>query len=110
MQQVSDFVGVPFSSVLQLSEFVLQVMQEKDFSQEQMKKLQLEVTRSKTEQKAALQSQALAYDKRIETLETEVSALQDTRERLQMRVDNLGSPSLVDSLRGLCASSLSLSR
>lgn len=109
VQQVSDFVGVPFSSVLQLSEFVLQVMQEKDFSQEQMKKLQLEVTRSKTEQKAALQSQALAYDKRIETLETEVSALQDTRERLQMRVDNLGSPSLVDSLRGLCASSLSLS-
>lgn len=109
VQQVSDFVGVPFSSALQLSEFVLQVMQEKDFSQEQMKKLQLEVTRSKTEQKAALQSQALAYDKRIETLETEVSALQDTRERLQMRVDNLGSPSLVDSLRGLCASSLSLS-
>ena len=109
VQQVSDFVGVPFSSVLQLSEFVLQVMQEKDFSQEQMKKLQLEVTRSKTEQKAALQSQALAYDKRIETLETEVSALQDTRERLQMRVDNLGSPLLVDSLRGLCASSLSLS-
>lgn len=108
VQQVSDFVGVPFSSALQLSEFVLQVMQEKDFSQEQMKKLQLEVTRSKTEQKAALQSQALAYDKRIETLETEVSALQDTRERLQMRVDNLGSPSLVDSLRGLCASSLSL--
>lgn len=109
VQQVSDFVGVPFSSALQLSEFVLQVMQEKDFSQEQMKKLQLEVTCSKTEQKAALQSQALAYDKRIETLETEVSALQDTRERLQMRVDNLGSPSLVDSLRGLCASSLSLS-
>lgn len=109
VQQVSDFVGVPFSSALQLSEFVLQVMQEKDFSQEQMKRLQLEVTRSKTEQKAALQSQALAYDKRIETLETEVSALQDTRERLQMRVDNLGSPSLVDSLRGLCASSLSLS-
>ena len=109
VQQVSDFVGVPFSSALQLSEFVLQVMQEKDFSQEQMKKLQFEVTRSKTEQKAALQSQALAYDKRIETLETEVSALQDTRERLQMRVDNLGSPSLVDSLRGLCASSLSLS-
>lgn len=109
VQQVSDFVGVPFSSALQLSEFVLQVMQEKDFSQEQMKKLQLEVTRSKTEQKAVLQSQALAYDKRIETLETEVSALQDTRERLQMRVDNLGSPSLVDSLRGLCASSLSLS-
>lgn len=109
VQQVSDFVGVPFSSALQLSEFVLQVMQEKDFSQEQMKKLQLEVTRSKTEQKAALQSQALAYDKRIEMLETEVSALQDTRERLQMRVDNLGSPSLVDSLRGLCASSLSLS-
>lgn len=109
VKQVSDFVGVPFSSALQLSEFVLQVMQEKDFSQEQMKRLQLEVTRSKTEQKAALQSQALAYDKRIETLETEVSALQDTRERLQMRVDNLGSPSLVDSLRGLCASSLSLS-
>ena len=109
VQQVSDFVGVPFSSAQELSEFVLQVMQEKDFSQEQMKKLQLEVTRSKTEQKAALQSQALAYDKRIETLETEVSALQDTRERLQMRVDNLGSPSLVDSLRGLCASSLSLS-
>lgn len=109
VQQVSDFVGVPFSSAQELSEFVLQVMQEKDFSQEQMKKLQLQVTRSKTEQKAALQSQALAYDKRIETLETEVSALQDTRERLQMRVDNLGSPSLVDSLRGLCASSLSLS-
>lgn len=109
VQQVSDFVGVPFSSALQLSEFMLQVMQEKDFSQEQMKRLQLEVTRSKTEQKAALQSQALAYDKRIETLETEVEALQDTRERLQMRVDNLGSPSLVDSLRGLCASSLSLS-
>jgi len=109
VQQVSDFVGVPFSSVPQLSEFVLQVMQEKDFSQEQMKRLQLEVTRSKTEQKAALQSQALAYDQRIETLQTEVSALQDTRERLQMRVDNLGSPSLVDSLRGLCASSLSLS-
>jgi len=109
VQQVSDFVGVPFSSAQELSEFMLQVMQEKDFSQEQMKKLQLEVTRSKTEQKAALQSQALAYDKRIETLQTEVSALQDTRERLQMRVDNLGSPSLVDSLRGLCASSLSLS-
>ena len=109
VQQVSDFVGVPFSSAQELSEFVLQVMQEKDFSQEQMKRLQLEVTRSKTEQKAALQSQALAYDQRIETLETEVSALQDTRERLQMRVDNLGSPSLVDSLRGLCASSLSLS-
>ena len=109
VQQVSDFVGVPFSSALQLSEFVLQVMQEKDFSQEQMKRLQLEVTRSKTEQKAALQSQALAYDQRIETLQTEVDVLQDTRERLQMRVDNLGSPSLVDSLRGLCASSLSLS-
>lgn len=109
VQQVSDFVGVPFSSAQELSEFMLQVMQEKDFSQEQMKKLQLEVTRSKTEQKAALQSQALAYEKRVETLETEVSALQDTRERLQMRVDNLGSPSLVDSLRGLCASSLSLS-
>lgn len=109
VQQVSDFVGVPFSSALQLSEFVLQVMQEKDFSQEQMKRLQLEVTRSKTEQKAALQSQALAYDQRIETLQTEVEVLQDTRERLQMRVDNLGSPSLVDSLRGLCASSLSLS-
>ena len=109
VQQVSDFVGVPFSSAQELSEFVLQVMQEKDFSQEQMKKLQLEVTRSKTEQKAALQSQALVYDQCIETLQTEVSALQDTRERLQMRVDNLGSPSLVDSLRGLCASSLSLS-
>lgn len=109
VQQVSDFVGVPFSSALQLSEFVLQVMQEKDFSQEQMKKLQLQVTRSKTEQKSALQSQALAYEQLIETLQTEVSALQDTRERLQMRVDNLGSPSLVDSLRGLCASSLSLS-
>ena len=109
VQQVSDFVGVPFSSAQELSEFVLQVMQEKDFSQEQMKKLQLEVTRSKTEQKSALQSQALAYEQRIETLQTEVSALQDTRERLQMRVDNLGSPSLVDSLRGLCASSLSLS-
>lgn len=109
VQQVSDFVGVPFSSAQELSEFVLQVMQEKDFSQEQMKKLQLQVTRSKTEQKAALQSQALVYDQCIETLQTEVSALQDTRERLQMRVDNLGSPSLVDSLRGLCASSLSLS-
>ena len=109
VQQVSDFVGVPFSSAQELSEFVLQVMQEKDFSQEQMKKLQLQVTRSKTEQKTALQSQALAYDQCIETLQTEVSALQDTRERLQMRVDNLGSPSLVDSLRGLCASSLSLS-
>lgn len=109
VQQVSESVGVPFSSVAELSEFVLQVMQEKDFSQEQMKRLQLEVTRAKTERKAALQSQALAYDQRIETLETEVSALQDTRERLQMRVDNLGSPSLVDSLRGLCASSLSLS-
>jgi hypothetical protein len=109
VQQVSDFVGVPFSSALQLSEFVLQVMQEKDFSQEQMKKLQLQVTRSKTEQKSALQSQALAYEQRIETLETEVEVLRDTRERLQMRVDNLGSPSLVDSLRGLCASSLSLS-
>lgn len=109
VQQVSDFVGVPFSSALQLSEFVLQVMQEKDFSQEQMKKLQLQVTRSKTEQKSALQSQALVYEQSIETLQTEVSALQDTRERLQMRVDNLGSPSLVDSLRGLCASSLSLS-
>lgn len=109
VQQVSDFVGVPFSSAQELSEFVLQVMQEKDFSQEQMKKLQLQVTRSKTEQKSALQSQALAYEQRIETLQTEVSALQDTRERLQMRVDNLGSPSLVDSLRGLCASSLSLS-
>lgn len=109
VQQVSDFVGVPFSSAQELSEFVLQVMQEKDFSQEQMKKLQLEVTRSKTEHKAALQSQALVYDQCIETLQTEVSALQDTRERLQMRVDNLGSPSLVDSLRGLCASSLSLS-
>lgn len=109
VQQVSDFVGVPFSSAQELSEFVLQVMQEKDFSQEQMKRLQLAVTRSKTEQKAALQSQALAYDQRIETLQTEVEVLQDTRERLQMRVDNLGSPSLVDSLRGLCASSLSLS-
>lgn len=109
VQQVSDFVGVPFSSALQLSEFVLQVMQEKDFSQEQMKKLQLQVTRSKTEQKSALQSQALAYEQRIETLETEVEVLRDTRKRLQMRVDNLGSPSLVDSLRGLCASSLSLS-
>lgn len=109
VQQVSDFVGVPFSSVQELSEFMLQVMQEKDFSQEQMKRLQLEVTRSKTDQRAALQSQALAYEKRVETLETEVEALQDTRERLQMRVDNLGSPSLVDSLRGLCASSLSLS-
>ena len=109
VQQVSDFVGVPFSSAQELSEFVLQVMQEKDFSQEQMKKLQLQVTRSKTEQKAALQSQALVYEQSIETLQTEVSALQDTRERLQMRVDNLGSPSLVDSLRGLCASSLSLS-
>lgn len=109
VQQVSDFVGVPFSSAQELSEFVLQVMQEKDFSQEQMRKLQIEVTRSKTDQKAALQSQALAYEKRVETLQTEVSALQDTRERLQMRVDNLGSPSLVDSLRGLCASSLSLS-
>lgn len=109
VRQVSDFVGVPFSSALQLSEFVLQVMQEKDFSQEQMKRLQLQVTRSKTEQKAALQSQALAYEQRIETLETEVEVLRDTRERLQMRVDNLGSPSLVDSLRGLCASSLSLS-
>lgn len=109
VQQVSDFVGVPFSSAQELSEFVLQVMQEKDFSQEQMRKLQLEVTRSKTEQKAALQSQALAYEKRVDTLQTEVEALQDTRERLQMRVDNLGSPSLVDSLRGLCASSLSLS-
>lgn len=109
VQQVSDFVGVPFSSAQELSEFVLQVMQEKDFSQEQMKKLQLQVTRSKTEQKSALQSQALAYEQRIDTLQTEVSALQDTRERLQMRVDNLGSPSLVDSLRGLCASSLSLS-
>ena len=109
VQQVSDFVGVPFSSAQELSEFVLQVMQEKNFSQEQMKKLQLQVTRSKTEQKSALQSQALAYEQRIETLQTEVSALQDTRERLQMRVDNLGSPSLVDSLRGLCASSLSLS-
>ena len=109
VQQVSDFVGVPFSSAQELSEFVLQVMQEKDFSQEQMKKLQLQVTRSKTEQKSALQSQALVYEQSIETLQTEVSALQDTRERLQMRVDNLGSPSLVDSLRGLCASSLSLS-
>lgn len=109
VRQVSDFVGVPFSSAQELSEFVLQVMQEKDFSQEQMKKLQLQVTRSKTEQKSALQSQALAYEQLIETLQTEVSALQDTRERLQMRVDNLGSPSLVDSLRGLCASSLSLS-
>jgi len=109
VQQVSDFVGVPFSSALQLSEFVLQVMQEKDFSQEQMKRLQLQVTRSKTEQKSALQTQALAYEQRIETLETEVEVLRDTRERLQMRVDNLGSPSLVDSLRGLCASSLSLS-
>lgn len=109
VQQVSDFVGVPFSSAQELSEFVLQVMQENDFSQEQMKRLQLQVTRSKTEQKAALQSQALAYDQRIETLQTEVEVLQDTRERLQMRVDNLGSPSLVDSLRGLCASSLSLS-
>ena len=109
VQQVSDFVGVPFSSAQELSEFVLQVMQEKDFSQEQMKRLQLAVTRSKTEQKAALQSQALAYDQRIETLQTEVEVLQDTRERLQMRVDTLGSPSLVDSLRGLCASSLSLS-
>lgn len=109
VQQVSDFVGVPFSSAQELSEFVLQVMQEKDFSQEQMKKLQLQVTRSKTEQKSALQSQALAYEQRIETLETEVEVLRDTRERLQTRVDNLGSPSLVDSLRGLCASSLSLS-
>lgn len=109
VQQVSDFVGVPFSSAQELSEFVLQVMQEKDFSQEQMRKLQIEVTRSKTDQKAALQSQALAYEKRVETLQTEVEVLQDTRERLQMRVDNLGSPSLVDSLRGLCASSLSLS-
>ena len=109
VQQVSDFVGVPFSSAQELSEFVLQVMQEKDFSQEQMKRLQLAVTRSKTEQKAALQSQALAYEQCIETLQTEVEVLQDTRERLQMRVDNLGSPSLVDSLRGLCASSLSLS-
>lgn len=109
VQQVSDFVGVPFSSAQELSEFVLQVMQEKDFSQEQMKKLQLQVTRSKMEQKSALQSQALVYEQSIETLQTEVSALQDTRERLQMRVDNLGSPSLVDSLRGLCASSLSLS-
>lgn len=109
VQQVSDFVGVPFSSAQELSEFVLQVMQEKDFSQEQMKKLQLQVTRSKTEQKAALQSQALAYEQRIDTLQTEVEVLRDTRERLQMRVDNLGSPSLVDSLRGLCASSLSLS-
>lgn len=109
VRQVSDFVGVPFSSAQELSEFVLQVMQEKDFSQEQMKRLQLQVTRSKTEQKSALQSQALVYEQSIETLQTEVSALQDTRERLQMRVDNLGSPSLVDSLRGLCASSLSLS-
>lgn len=109
VQQVSDFVGVPFSSAQELSEFVLQVMQEKDFSQEQMRKLQIEVTRSKTDQKAALQSQALAYEKRVETLQTEVEVLQDTSERLQMRVDNLGSPSLVDSLRGLCASSLSLS-
>lgn len=109
VKQVSDFVGVPFSSAQELSEFMLQVMQEKDFSQEQMKKLQLQVTRSKTEQKAALQSQALAYDQCIETLQTEVEVLRDTRERLQMRVDNLGSPSLVDSLRGLCASSLSLS-
>ena len=109
VQQVSDFVGVPFSSAQELSEFVLQVMQEKDFSQEQMKKLQLQVTRSKTEQKSALQSQALAYEQRIDTLQTEVEVLRDTRERVQMRVDNLGSPSLVDSLRGLCASSLSLS-